>query len=376
VSAEQIADAVEMLRSARDVVVCAHVDPDGDAAGSVLGLTLALRKAGIVTKPTLADDGDAPLAYSFLPGFELYSPVSRLNVPDVFVALDTPTPARLGEALPFAECARGRVVIDHHPDSSCFLDSVCLIDPNAAATGELVWELIHALGVEVDVDIATCLYTALVTDTGRFQYTNTTADTLRRAAAMMDVGVDAHAVYREVYESRSRGALEIVGRTLSRITMANNGAVAYSWIDDQDLSDCGITISETETLIDQVRQLRGVDAVFLVKLTRGLCRVSLRSKGEADIGAAARRMGGGGHRAAAGFTWEGTLDSLLDALLPRLPRRLRGWRAAARAPPGSCAWTSPRGRRAMTSSRCCAGGSARRRSVTPARSTPWPPGSS
>jgi phosphoesterase RecJ-like protein len=321
VSLEQLSVAAEMLRSARDVVVCAHVDPDGDAAGSVLGLTLALRKAGIRATPTLADDGDAPLAYSFLPGFELYAPVSRLDVPDVFVALDTPTPARLGEALHFAECARGRVVIDHHPDSSCFLESVCLIDAAAAATGEIVWELINELGVDIDADIATCLYAALVTDTGRFQYTNTKAGTLRHAAAMIDAGVDAHALYREVYESRSRGALEIVGRTLSRITMANNGAVAYSWIDEADLAECGITISETETLIDQVRQLRGVDAVFLVKITHGACRVSLRSKGDADVGAVARRLGGGGHRAAAGFTWNGPIEPLLDALLPLLPRR-------------------------------------------------------
>jgi phosphoesterase RecJ-like protein len=313
--------AVSLLRSATDVVICAHVEPDGDAAGSVLGLTLALRKAGIRATPTLADDGDAPLAYSFLPGFELYAPVSRLNVPDVFVAVDTPTPARLGEALTFAECARGRVVIDHHPDSACFPDSVCMIDASAAASGEIVWELIQALGVEIDVDIATCLYTALVTDTGRFQYTNTNVQTLRHAADMVAAGVDAHAIYREVYESRSRGALEIVGRTLSRITMANNGAVAYSWIDDQDLAECGISISETETLIDQVRQLRGVEAVFLVKMSHGKARVSMRSKGDADIGAAARKMGGGGHRAAAGFTWEGPIDALLDALLPLLPSR-------------------------------------------------------
>lgn len=313
--------AAKALRSARDIVVCAHVDPDGDAVGSVLGLTLALDKLGIPVTPTLADDVPAPGAYAFLPGFDRYRPVSELDVPDVFVALDTPTPARLGVALPLAECCRDRVIIDHHPDSACFMSSVCTIDPSAASTGELVWELLPQLGVAPDSDIATCLYTSLVTDTGRFQYTNTSPRTLRNAADMADAGVDLHSIYAHVYESRSAGALELVGRTLSRITLANGGAVAYSWIDDEDLAECRVTASETETLIDQVRQLRGVDAVFLVKFQQGQAKVSLRSKGQADVGSVARALGGGGHRAAAGFTWHGPMDALLDELLPRLPER-------------------------------------------------------
>jgi phosphoesterase RecJ-like protein len=313
--------AAKVLRGARDIVVCAHVDPDGDAVGSVLGLTLALAKLGIAVTPTLADDAAAPGAYAFLPGFDRYRPVGELDVPDVFVALDTPTPARLGQALPLAECCRERVIIDHHPDSACFLSSICTIDPSAASTGELVWELLPHLGVAADAEIATCLYTSLVTDTGRFQYSNTTPRTLRNAADMADAGVDLHSIYAHVYESRSAGALELVGRTLSRITLANGGAVAYSWIDDEDLAECEVTPSDTETLIDQVRQLRGVDAVFLVKMGAGDAKVSLRSKGDGDVGSVARAMGGGGHRAAAGFVWSGPLDALLDELLPRLPKR-------------------------------------------------------
>ena len=316
-----IAAAAAALRSARTVVLCGHVDPDGDAAGSALGLTLALRSMGIEALPTLADDAEPPAAYAFLPGFDLYRPVGDIVKPDVFVALDTPTPARLGQALPLAQEAGERVIIDHHPDSACFLSSVCAIDPSAAATGELVWELLPALGVKPDRDIATCLYTALVTDTGRFQYTNTKAVTLRHAADMMESGADAHLIYRQVYESRSSGALALVGRTLSRMKVTNGGAAAYSWIDDHDLVDCECTLAETETLIDQVRQLHGVDVVFLAKCTDGRCRVSMRSKGPADVGAIARQMGGGGHCAAAGFTFDGDLPRLLATLLPKLPIR-------------------------------------------------------
>jgi bifunctional oligoribonuclease and PAP phosphatase NrnA len=316
-----IAAAAAALTSARSVVLCGHVDPDGDAVGSVLGLTLTLRAMGVDAIPTLADESPPPAAYGFLPGFDMFRPVGELPVPDVFAALDTPTPARLGLALPLAQQATQRVIIDHHPDSACFLSSVCAIDATAAATGELVWELLPAMGVAADPDVATCLYTALVTDTGRFQYTNTKAVTLRHAADMIEGGADSHLIYRQVYETRSSGALALVGRTLSRMKVANGGAVAYSWIDQHDLDDCDVSLAETETLIDQVRQLRGVDVVFLVKCTGGRCRVSMRSKGAADVGEIARGLGGGGHCAAAGFTFHGDLPALLATLLPMLPMR-------------------------------------------------------
>jgi phosphoesterase RecJ-like protein len=318
---DALAHVAELLADAGAIVVCGHVDPDGDAVGSVLALTLALRAKGLDVTPTLADEGDAPESYAFLPGFELFEPAASLAAPSVFVALDTPTPARLGAALPLAQAADSRVVIDHHPDSACFLGATCAIDATSPATGALIWDLLPELGVAPDADIATCLWAALVTDTGRFQFSNTDAGTMRRAAEMLDAGARAREVYGRVYESQSRGALVLVGRTLSRIREANGGAVAYSWIDQADLDDTGTRLSETETLIDQVRSLAGVDAVFLVKTTDGRCKVSLRSKSEADVGAVARAMGGGGHAKAAGFTFEGPMEAMLERLLPMLPTR-------------------------------------------------------
>jgi phosphoesterase RecJ-like protein len=310
--------AVSALTSAGSVAVCAHVEPDGDAIGSVLAATLALRSLGIEAVPTLADDAPVPSTYAFLPGSDLFVPASDVPEPDIFFALDTPSPARLGAGQRLADAARLVVVADHHPDNRHFGD-IELFDPRAAATGQIVWRLLRKIGVAPTPDIAYCLYVALMTDTGRFSYGNTDSRALRDAANMVIAGADPYAAYDATYERRSPGSLKLLGLALSRVTVANGGRVAYSWVGEDDLEATGTTMPETENLVDAVRQLGGVDAVFLAKVVGGHVRVSLRSKTGADVGAVARVLGGGGHAAAAGATIEGDLDAALAALLPLLP---------------------------------------------------------
>ena len=160
------------LRKASSVVVSAHVSPDGDGIGSVLGLTLALRDAGVPAVPTLADDAPPPSTYDFMPGYALYARAGELQAPDVFVALDSPTAARLGEAETLAASAGTLCVIDHHPDAEPFGD-VNVLDSTASACGQMVWRLLDPLDVEPSPEVAICCYVGLLTDTGRFQYQNT-----------------------------------------------------------------------------------------------------------------------------------------------------------------------------------------------------------
>jgi phosphoesterase RecJ-like protein len=310
--------AAAALKSASSAVVCAHVDPDGDAIGSALGVTLLLRRLGVDAVPALADEAGAPPTYEFLPGFEEFRPASELSPPELLVALDTPTCDRLGDGAPLTRGAGTCLVLDHHPDNQAFGD-VNLVDPAAAATGQIVWRLLPLLGMPADEPLARCLYVALLTDTGRFQYSNTSGQVLRDAAAMADAGVDIHDVYLKVYENQSLGQMEMVGRIKARVHVANRGHVAYSFVDDDDFAATGATRQATENLVDAIRVLGGVDVVFLAKVGGGECRVSLRAKGDADVGAVARRLGGGGHRAAAGFTYSGSLEALLAELLPQLP---------------------------------------------------------
>ncbi|TLM98182.1 MAG: bifunctional oligoribonuclease/PAP phosphatase NrnA, partial [Actinobacteria bacterium] len=291
------------LRKARSVVVCAHVRPDGDAVGSVLALTLALREAGIPAIPTLADAGvTAPSTYAFLPGYSLYAQAADLEAPDVFVALDTPIPDRIGEGLAVAETATTVCVLDHHPDATEWGD-INVLDPACAATGQMVWHLLEALDAEPSADVALCCYVALLTDTGRFQYDNTTADVLRDAASMLEAGVSPSEASRLVYQSRTAGALALEARAMSRLTVVNGGRVAYSWIDGDDFAETGAHQSEAEMLPDAIRALGGVDVVAFMREKPGEIRVGLRAKTGFDVSAVAREFGGGGHRAAAGLTW-------------------------------------------------------------------------
>lgn len=312
------ADVARELKSASSVLVCGHVNPDGDAIGSTLGLVLALRKLGIDAKATMADDRPPLSTYAFLPGNDLFVRALAQENVDTFVSVDTPSLVRLGIAAPLAESARRLIVIDHHPDNQLF-GHVNLVDSEAAAVGEIVFHLLPHLGVDTDLDIVTCLYAALVTDTGRFQYGNTSAETLRDAAAMVECGIDVPKMYTRLYESLSCGALQITGRALARVELVNNERVAYSWITDQDYAQTGAAPEETEHLVDAVRMVGGVDAVIFIRVLRGRCRVNLRAKDGVDVGAVARHFGGGGHRPAAGLTYDGTMEQFLAEVLPMLP---------------------------------------------------------
>jgi phosphoesterase RecJ-like protein len=307
------------LLAAGTVAVCAHINPDGDAVGAVLALTLALRAAGVDAVPTLADAHPAPTTYSFLEGFDLYRSSADLAAPDVFVALDSPTWARLGDAEQLAHAAASVVVIDHHADDACY-GGLNLVDPDAASTASIVWRMLPLLGVEPTAAIATACYVALMTDTGRFSYGNTTPRALRDAADMIEAGADAHRLYSRVYESRTAPALALLGRVLSRITLANGGRVVYSWIAARDLHETGARSEETENLVDAVRQTGRVDAVVIFKEDSDSVKVSLRSKCPTlDVGAIARSFGGGGHFAAAGATLDLPLDDAINTVLRVLP---------------------------------------------------------
>jgi phosphoesterase RecJ-like protein len=307
------------LRAARSVVVCGHVTPDGDAVGSVLGLALALRMAGVPVVPTLADHHAAPSTYAFLDGFDAYRPARELEAPDVFIALDTPTWRRLGVAEDLARAASALVVIDHHPDGEDF-GTLRLVDTAAASTGSLVWRLLPALGVTPDAAVASACYAALLTDTGRFSYGNTTARALRDAAEMVEAGAEAAAIYARIYETKSAASLALLGRVLSRVTLANGARVAYSWMTDEDLTETGALGEDTENLIDTVRQIGGVEAVAFFRRQRDSIKISLRAKRPGlDVAAVAKDFGGGGHAAAAGGAAALPMESAIEAVLARLP---------------------------------------------------------
>ncbi|MFN2588588.1 MAG: bifunctional oligoribonuclease/PAP phosphatase NrnA [Actinomycetota bacterium] len=296
-------DVVALLKGATEVALACHVNPDGDAVGSLLAVSLGLRKLGARTWPSWGTDPVVmPPAYGFLPGADtLMQPREVPDVP-VFVALDCGAADRLGDLEAKAKAAPVLVNVDHHPGNESF-GTHNVVVTHASSTAELAARLLLDAGVELDRDIATTLYTGIVTDTGRFQYSNSTPETLRLAADLLELGVAAPEVAIEVFESAPYGFLKLTGRVLERAVLFEDERFIYSWVDRADLDETGVAMDETEKLIDVIRATNVADVAAIFKQQpNGEYRVSLRSKGPVSVGAIARARGGGGHELAAGFT--------------------------------------------------------------------------
>lgn len=346
ISSREWERAVKLLSDADEVVLACHVDPDGDALGSMVAMQRFLAKRGVHTatgwggSDTSSEDagGDAglvvPPQYTFLPGLADLTPIPELpHAPQLFVAFDTGSPERLGHLQPLAERAAHVIVVDHHASGSAFGD-VQLVDGEAAATAVLVDELIRRMGGELDREMAECLYVALVTDTGRFQHPSTTPEVMELAARLLSHGIDQTAINRRVWETHSFGYLKVLGRALQRARLVPEAGLIWTAVYADDLAELGVTLAETEGLIDV---LRGVEAATCVCVAKELpaeedpggageaaggraprWKVTLRSKGTLDAGRVATGFGGGGHANAAGFTARGSLEELIGQLVEEL----------------------------------------------------------
>jgi bifunctional oligoribonuclease and PAP phosphatase NrnA len=304
--------AAALLSEARSVALACHVDPDGDALGSMLAMRHQLAKRGVEVCASYGAAGDhktpfsVPPQYTFLPGLsELTRPEDFPPAPELLVAFDCASQERLGSLAPSAEAAGTVVVLDHHASGAAFGD-VRLVDPQAPATAVIVAELLDRLGMALDRDTAVCLYVGLVTDTGRFAYASTTAQTMELGARLIEFGIDHAAINRRVWETHSFGYLKVLARALDR------AGLTWTVITQADLEDLGISLAETEGLIDVLRAVESADCSLVLKeQPGGEWKASMRSKGRVNIGLLAERMGGGGHAFAAGFTASGPLEGVV-----------------------------------------------------------------
>lgn len=319
--------AVDALKDARSVVLACHVNPDGDALGSLLGMSLALRSLGKETYPTWGSDPVAtPPSLMFMPGADSLVQYSELpDESDLFVALDCGAAHRLGDLEKLALASDPLINIDHHPGNDEFGTLNVVVD-FASSTAEIVAFLLKDAGVIFDHDIATCLYTGLVTDTGRFQYGNSSPETLRLAASLLSYGVQAPQIALEVFESAPFTYLKLLGRVLERATLFSEHRFVYSWITRKDLKETGVGADETDLLIDALRATRDADVAAIFKEQKdGNYRVSLRSKSApthppVSVGEIARAHGGGGHELAAGYT-ASDVESAVRGILMHLVAR-------------------------------------------------------
>ena len=304
-----------VLREHQKFAILSHVRPDGDALGSQLALGLSLKALGKEVR--LWNEDGMLEKYSFLPRAELLTkPPAEPEEFDVIVALDTAIQNRLGTALPAVKSSKLCVNIDHHPSNPKYGDLVH-IDPQAPATGQILFELITSEKLPFSREIAENLYVAISTDTGSFQYPNTTARTFEIAAELVRAGVEIGRVSQLTYESYPRRRVELLRDLLGTMRFDVNDRVASFSLSLAAANKLGVLPEDNEGLIDHLRAIRGVIvAVFFEELADGKVRVSMRSKNEkVNVCAICEKFGGGGHVLAAGARVRGSLSEVEQRVL-------------------------------------------------------------
>lgn len=302
-------EVAQVLAPLDDIVICGHVSPDGDCIGSQLGLAAALKQQGKRVTCLLAKNEPIDYGLHFLPGIDDMVYAGDFDGPiGAFVSVDVPNADRMGNAAAKLHAAAPvTVTIDHHPASKP-MSQVNHVDVDASAAALIVWDLAAAMGVELSSDIATCCYTGLVTDTGRFQYQNTDAASFSAASAMIAAGADPSTISQQVYQNRSLASLKLEMAILQHMEFYGDGAFAVSYLSLGDFQAADAQKSDAEPLIDVLRSLRGVRVACILREQEDNVRGSLRAKDDTDVSDIAANIGGGGHRAAAGFTFNGSLD--------------------------------------------------------------------
>jgi bifunctional oligoribonuclease and PAP phosphatase NrnA len=306
------------IRANDSFLVVTHENPDGDALGSMLAMSMALRELGKDVVMYLSGVAPTPGEYGFLDLSDL-----RRALPDdleerVLLALDCASERRIGPEPGAVERARMVVNVDHHHDNSRFGDLNLIVD-DASSTAEIVRDVLASLDVQLSSDIAEALYVALVTDTGRFQYSNTTPKALRLAADLVEAGADVHGIFRLVYETVQFAKLKLLARALGRAELYENGRLVVSYLLKEDFAEIGAEEPYSEGIIDYLRSVEGSEMVALIReppRDEGPARrISLRSsRDEVDVSAVARAAGGGGHRQAAGFSSELEIPEIVEFL--------------------------------------------------------------
>jgi phosphoesterase RecJ-like protein len=311
---QQVADAI---RSHDRFLLTTHENPDGDALGSILAVKLALEQLGKDVVMYLAGTTSLPNEYAFmeLDGLVRTAPADARG--RVLVALDCANERRMGpDPTLLFEQASLVIDIDHHHDNTRFGDVNLVVD-QASSTGEILRDLFSELDVELTPEIAEALYIALVTDTGRFQYANTTPKALRLAAELVEAGANVHRVFQDVYENVAFAKLKLLARALEKAKVYEGGRVIVADLERSDFVAAGAEEPFSEGIIDFLRAVEGTELVALIREpptqngpTR---RISLRTRAEeVDVSAIARKSGGGGHRQAAGFSSEASVDEITD----------------------------------------------------------------
>jgi bifunctional oligoribonuclease and PAP phosphatase NrnA len=318
---DTLARAAEVIERSPLVALACHVTPDGDALGSMLAMHLLCRSQGKESVASWPEPFVVAPHYTYLPGLDLVTkPADFPESPPVMVTFDCGSLNRLNELAEPAREAGELIVVDHHATNESF-GTINVLDVDAAASAVVVYRLAKQLGWPLTRDVAICLYTGIVTDTGRFQYSNTSPEVLEMATELSRFDLPIAEMSRQLFEEHRFTYLRLVAAVLQRAELDADRRFVATWITRDDLVRFGVELDEAEGMIDLVRRTAEADVSCVLKESDDGTRVSLRSVTDFDVAAIAMKFGGGGHRAAAGFTDPRPISQVLADIRAQIPVR-------------------------------------------------------
>ncbi len=317
---EKFNQIVELAKKSNQILVTSHLDPDGDSIGSQLALAGWLRTLSADVR--VINQSKVPAKYLFLDEERVikeFETVKNSNwQPDVVFVLECPTPDRAGEVKTLFEKECKIINLDHHPDNVMFGD-ISYVETQASALGEIIYELLTYAGYRMNKQTATWLYAAILTDTGRFRFSNTTPQAMRIAAELISLGAIPREISNQIYYNNSGSALKLLGFALQNLQTFKQGKISFLVIDQKILQELKVSTEELEGFVDYSLFLKGAEVgVLFTEKNGSRTKVSLRSQNSFDVSALARSLGGGGHKNAAGCTVERNLDSTKELILKKI----------------------------------------------------------
>ncbi len=310
--------AIEKIKASENIYIASHVQPDGDNIGSILALGMALKK--IKEKVFILKSDDIPSDFLFLPNINIIHDYDHDENIDLLITLDTSDENRLGKNKVLLEKAKTVINIDHHISNNNF-GHINIVDSYAAATGELVYKLLDRLKISIDKEIASCLYTAISSDTGSFMYDNTTAETHEIAAKLIEFGIDKSNININLYQNRSIERTMLFIKALESLNLYFENKVAIVKVTQSMVEESNAKMEDTEGIVSFLREMAPVEvATILKEFDKEEIKVSMRSKRYVDVSSICADFGGGGHTRAAGCTINSSIGIAEELLLNELKK--------------------------------------------------------
>jgi len=313
----------EFLLEHDDYLVVSHVQPDGDAVSSTLAVGWLLSCLG--KKYTMINEGPIPTRMEYLWHSSEIINMSTAESLDTYsnvICVDCADFQRVGMTQRYFAKDALIVNIDHHPTNNGY-GSVTLIKPDAAATAEILFDLLKTFEVEWNLDIATAIYTGLLTDTGGFRYSNTSSKVMSAVSELLGLGVNGPELAETLLEEMTLPQVKVLNRALNTLELSSEGDIAWVYVTPQDMIDCSAANEDLEGIVNYPRNIRGVEVGILFKVIHdNAVKVSLRSAGKVDVAALAQIFGGGGHTRAAGARIEAALEQVIPQVLEEVRRHL------------------------------------------------------